>query len=57
MPQYPIRGQNSEYGLIPMPFTQPPDPQAQTVAFRAWQAVGVSIIEQTVQGSPITSGR
>ena len=51
VPQFPTLGQNSEYGLTPMPFTQPPDETQATVAFRAWQAAGVPVIEQTVQGS------
>lgn len=50
-PHKPILGHNSEYGLTPRPFDSPPDPNNGINAFRLWQAAGIPVIEQTVQGS------
>ena len=49
--QFPILGQNSEYGLTPIPFSSPPDPEQLITNFGVWQDAGIPVIEQTIQGS------
>lgn len=51
IPQFPIMGQNGEYGLTPAPFTEPPELDALTANFRRWQAANVPAYEFTPQGS------
>lgn len=51
VPHKPIMGQNSEYGLVPAPFTSPPDAESGISALLGWQAAGVPAFEITVQGS------
>ncbi len=51
VPRVPSMGQNSEYGLAPMPNLQAPDPEAKLGPFRAWQAAGVPAYEFTIRGS------
>lgn len=50
-PRVPTMGQNSEYGIVPMPFTQPPAPDERLAGFKAWQAAGVPSFEFTIRGS------
>lgn len=47
----PSMNQSSEYGLTPMPFSQPPDAHAHLKAFDAWVAAGVPVFSITVRGS------
>ena len=51
VPRVPALGQNGEYGLTPVAFTEPPDPDRTTYNFRQWQAAGQPVIEQTIAGS------
>lgn len=47
----PSMDQASEYGLAPVPFAQPPDPEAHKAAYDEWKAAGVPVYALTVQGS------
>lgn len=47
----PAMGQSSEYGLAPVPFTQPPDPEGKKAAYAAWKKAGKPIYQITVRGS------
>ena len=47
----PAMGQSSEYGLAPVPFTQPPDPESKKNAFNAWKEAGKPIYQIIVRGS------
>ncbi|REH40243.1 hypothetical protein DFR26_0442 [Paraperlucidibaca baekdonensis] len=51
VPRVPSMGQNSEYGLTPMPNLQAPDPDEKLAPLRAWQAAGVPVYEFTIRGS------
>lgn len=51
VPRVPSMGQNSEYGLTPMPNLQAPDPEAKLGPYRAWQQAGVPVYEFTIRGS------
>ncbi len=51
VPQFPILGINSEYGLTPQPFTQPPNPAKATTNFRVWHGAKVPALEMTIRGS------
>ncbi|HEX4872760.1 MAG TPA: hypothetical protein VFV27_10630 [Nevskiaceae bacterium] len=51
VPRVPAMGQSSEYGIGGTAFSEPPDPDAQTSAFRGWQAAGLPVFELTIQGS------
>ncbi|MEQ1439017.1 hypothetical protein AAG565_06620 [Fontimonas sp. SYSU GA230001] len=51
VPRVPAMGQTSEYGLTPAPFTQPPDPESDKVAYAAWRDAGVPVFQFTIQGS------
>jgi len=51
VPRVPSMGQNSEYGLTPMPFTQTPPKDGSLAPFKAWQAAGVPVFEFTIRGS------
>ncbi len=47
----PAMNQASEYGLVPTPFLQPPDPDGHKAAFAQWRAAGVPVYSITIQGS------
>ncbi|MES2489949.1 MAG: hypothetical protein V4607_09150 [Pseudomonadota bacterium] len=47
----PAMGQTSEYGLAPVPYTQPPDPEGNKRAYAAWKKAGVPVFELTIRGS------
>lgn len=51
VPRVPAMGQCSEYGIGGAPFNAPPDPEDKKTAFTAWQAAGIPVYEQTIQGS------
>jgi len=51
VPHKPILGQNGEYGLTPTPFLSDPQSDLLISNFRVWQAAGLPVIEQTIQGS------
>ncbi len=50
-PRVPSMGQNGEYGLTPIPFTQTPAKDAHLTPFKAWQAAGVPVFDFTIRGS------
>ncbi|MCH8543173.1 MAG: hypothetical protein LAT61_06365 [Alcanivorax sp.] len=50
-PRVPMMIQDSEYGLTPVPFAQPPEPRSQLGPFEAWQRAGVPSMSFTIQGS------
>ena len=47
----PAMNQASEYGLVPTPFLQPPDPEGHKSAFAQWVKAGVPVYSITIQGS------
>ncbi|WP_022955351.1 alpha/beta hydrolase family protein [Perlucidibaca piscinae] len=47
----PLMGQNGEYGLVPLPFTEVPDRAARLGPFLAWQEAGMPVIDLTLRGS------
>ncbi|MGH8462090.1 MAG: alpha/beta hydrolase family protein [Stenotrophobium sp.] len=47
----PAMNQASEYGLAPVPFTQPPNPDGHKGAFAEWVKAGVPVYSITIQGS------
>ena len=47
----PAMGQSSEYGLAPVPFTQPPDPEGKKSAYTAWKTAGMPVFQITIRGS------
>jgi hypothetical protein len=47
----PSMNQSGEYGLTPIPFTQPPDPDAHKAAFAEWVEAGVPAFTITLRGS------
>lgn len=51
VPRVPSMGQNSEYGLTPMPNLMAPDPEEKLGPLRAWQTAGVPAFEFTIRGS------
>jgi len=52
VPRVPALGMSSEYGLTPVPFTSPPDPELKkAVAYDAWVKAGVPVFQITIQGS------
>ncbi|WP_273453530.1 alpha/beta hydrolase family protein [Nevskia ramosa] len=50
-PRVPTMGQSSEYGLAPLPFTAPPEPESHKIGFKAWQLAGVPSYELSIRGS------
>lgn len=50
-PRVPAMGQSSEYGLLPVPFTTPPNPAQHLDAFSSWQTADVPVVEFTIAGS------
>ncbi|MFA5938024.1 MAG: hypothetical protein WC809_01615 [Sinimarinibacterium sp.] len=51
VPRVPAMGQTSEYGLTPVPFLQPPDPESDKAAYAAWRDAGLPVFQFTIQGS------
>ena len=50
VPRVPTMGQSADYGLVPTPFTSPPDPQARNAGFTAWKDAGVPTYQVNVRG-------
>lgn len=50
-PRVPAMGQTSEYGLVPLPKSSAPDPEAHKGAFEAWREAGLPVYQFTIQGS------
>ena len=50
-PRVPAMGQSGEYGLTPVPFTAPPDPEDHKDAYHAYRAAGIPVYQLTVRGS------
>ena len=42
---------DSEYGVDPIPYTTPPDPENNKVAYKQWTAAGIPVYGITIQGS------
>lgn len=51
VPRVPAMGHSSEYGLTPVPFQEPPEPEGHKAAFAAWQAADLPVYQLTIQGS------
>ncbi len=49
-PRVPTMGQAADYGLVPVPFTSPPNPQGKSAGFNAWKAAGVPIYQVNIRG-------
>ena len=50
-PRVPAMGQSSEYGLTPVAFTSPPDPESDKTAYAAYRDAGIPVYQLTIQGS------
>lgn len=50
-PRMPALSFNADYGLVPAPYTMPPDPEAHKLAYAAWQAAGVPAYVIGIQGT------
>lgn len=51
VPHKPVLAQYSEYGLTPLPFTAPPDPDSGLPLFHHWVERGISVFEQSLRHS------
>lgn len=51
VPRVPSMGQNSEYGLTPVPYREAPARDGRLGPFKAWQSAGVPVFEFTIRGS------
>jgi hypothetical protein len=51
VPRVPAMGHSSEYGLVPVPFQQPPDPESHKGAFVAWRDADLPVFQLSIQGS------
>ncbi len=49
-PRVPTMGQSADYGLVPTPFTQPPDADGKKGGFEAWKAADVPVYQVNIQG-------
>jgi hypothetical protein len=50
-PRVPAMGHSSEYGLAPVAFANPPDPESDKNAYRAYRDAGIPVYQLTIQGS------
>lgn len=49
-PRVPTMGQSADYGLVPTPFTSPPNPEARNAGFNKWKEAGVPTYQVNVRG-------
>jgi hypothetical protein len=49
-PRVPTMGQAADYGLVPTPFTSPPDPDGKNAGFNRWKDAGVATYQVNVRG-------
>jgi alpha-beta hydrolase superfamily lysophospholipase len=49
-PRVPTMGQSADYGLVPMPFTSPPNPEGKKAGFTAWRNAGVPSYQVNIRG-------
>lgn len=49
-PRVPTMGQSADYGLVPTPFTSPPNPEGRNAGFAAWQNAGVPSYQVNIRG-------
>ena len=50
VPRVPTMGQSADYGLVPTPFTSPPNPNARNAGFDAWRNAGIDTYQLNVRG-------
>lgn len=50
-PRVPVIEMQSEYGLAPVPYTQPPDPESHKADYGAWVTAGLPVYQFTIRGS------
>ncbi|MES2682310.1 MAG: hypothetical protein V4650_02235 [Pseudomonadota bacterium] len=50
-PRVPFMSQTSEYGLVPVTYSSPPDIESHKAGYRIWQAASVPVVEFTIRGS------
>lgn len=50
-PRVPMMGQNSEYGLLTVPFLMPPDAEIRKRGYDKWKAANIPVYEFTIRGS------
>lgn len=51
VPRVPAMGQTSEYGIVNLPNTEPPDPDAHLDAWQGWLDAGLPTVQFTIRGS------
>ena len=51
VPRVPAMGQSSEYGLAPVTFSSPPEPEGHKAAYDGWVGAGLPVFQLTIQGS------
>ena len=51
VPRVPMMMQDSDYGITPVPFFEPPNPRGQLQPFDAWKAAGADSFSFTIRGS------
>jgi alpha-beta hydrolase superfamily lysophospholipase len=49
-PRVPTMGQSADYGLVPVPYTSPPNPQGKNAGFNAWREAGVPTYQVNIRG-------
>jgi hypothetical protein len=49
-PRVPTMGQSADYGLVPTPFTEPPNPQGKNAGFGAWRDAGIPSYQVNIRG-------
>jgi len=49
-PRVPTMGQSADYGLVPTPYSSPPDPQGKNGGFNAWKQTGVPTYQVNIRG-------
>ena len=49
-PRVPTMGQSADYGLVPTPFTSPPNPEGRNAGFNRWKSEGVPTYQVNIRG-------
>lgn len=50
-PRVPALVFQADYGLAPVPYLAPPDPESNKLIFRTWQAAGLPVMSVVIQGT------
>ena len=49
-PRVPTMGQSADYGLVPTPYTTPPDPQGKNAGYQFWREHGEPTYQLNIRG-------